>query len=125
MSLYTLTKTRFRGGIWEGLLVAPSGHESSPEIVASFEGRPVPGITLSPTSESGRWVVEVPVPAEALGDGVQTIVIRDAGTDDVLNSFALIAGEALAEDIRAEVTLLRAELDLLKRAFREHCRDTG
>jgi hypothetical protein len=30
----------------------------------------------------------------------------------------------LDEDIRAEVDLLRAELDLLKRAFRRHCSET-
>jgi hypothetical protein len=31
----------------------------------------------------------------------------------------------LEEDIRAEVSLLRAELDLLKRAFRRHCAETA
>jgi hypothetical protein len=30
----------------------------------------------------------------------------------------------LAEDIRAEMDLLRAELDLLKQAFRRHCVET-
>ena len=35
-----------------------------------------------------------------------------------------LAGEALAHDIRAEIDLLRAELDMLKRAFRRHCLET-
>jgi hypothetical protein len=121
---FTLTKTRFRDGVWEGLLVAASGHDTPPEIVASFDDRPITGIALSPTQKPGRWVVEVPVPVEAVGDGVQTVLIRDARTEEVLDSFALIAGEALGDDIRAEVALLRAELDLLKRAFRRHCRET-
>jgi hypothetical protein len=124
MSVFSLTKTRFRDGVWEGLLVTGDGPEGSPEIAASFEERPLPGVTLSATQEPGRWVVEVPIPVEAMGDGVQTVLIRDARTEEVLESFVLIAGEALGDDIRAEVALLRAELDLLKRAFRQHCRDT-
>lgn len=124
MSGFTLTKTRFRDGVWEGLLVAEQGNERPPEVVASFEERPVHGVVVSDTSEKGRWVVEVPVPIEALGDGVRTVLIRDGRDDEVLQSFTLIAGEALAEDIRTDMALLRAELDLLKRAFRRHCRET-
>ena len=33
-------------------------------------------------------------------------------------SITLLAGDAMSEDVRAEIDLLRAELDLLKRAFR-------
>ena len=36
-----------------------------------------------------------------------------------------IAGEAVSDDLRAEVELLRAELDMLKRAFRRHCLETA
>ena len=71
-----------------------------------------------------RWLVQVPVPLEAVGDGVQTFLIVDATIDEVLESFTLISGEALGDDIRAEVELLRAELDMLKRAFRRHCLET-
>lgn len=124
MSGFTLTKTRFQDGLWEGLLVADHGNPRPPEIAASFQERPVHGVLVTNTVEPGAWVVEVPVPVEALGDGVQTIVIHDARDGGVLDSFTLIAGDALSEDIRAEVALLRAELDLFKRAFRAHCRDT-
>lgn len=125
MNDVTLTKTRFRDGLWEGLLVAEPRVGAPPEILASCETRPVPGVTVSETSEAGRWVVEVPVPVEVLGDGVRTVIIRDGRDGSVLHSFSVIAGEALTDDIRAEVDLLRAELDLLKRAFRQHCRDNG
>ena len=37
----------------------------------------------------------------------------------------MITGEPLGDDIRAEVELLRAELDMLKRAFRRHCLETS
>lgn len=66
----------------------------------------------------------MPIPAERIADGVQTFVIRDRRTDQGLASFAIVAGDALAEDIRAEIGLLRAELDMLKKAFRRHCAAT-
>ena len=90
---------------------------------------PVTGVTVTemPAGRGGvlNWLVQVPVPPEAIGDGVQTFLIGDVRGDSVLSSFTLIAGEALGEDIRAEVELLRAELDMLKRAFRRHCLETG
>lgn len=125
MSAYSLTKTRFREGIWEGLLVAEETGAPEPEISVTLRDRPVSGVTVAQTATEGRWVVEVPVPKEAVGDGVQTFLILDAGADEVLESFTLIAGEVLGDDIRAEMELLRAELDMLKRAFRRHCLETG
>ena len=77
------------------------------------------------SSAGGRWTVRVPIPADLISDGVQSFVISDATTGTTLSSFAIIAGDALAEDIRAEMDLLRAELDLLKRAFRRHCVETA
>ena len=47
------------------------------------------------------------------------------GTAVGLVPLALLAGEALSQDIRAEMALMRAELDLLKQAFRRHCRETS
>lgn len=124
MSEYTLTKTRFLEGVWEGLLVARREDAPSPEIAVTLHDRPVSGVTVTETATAGRWAVEVPVPLQAVGDGVQTFLITDTSADAVLDSFTLIAGEALADDIRAEVDLLRAELDMLKRAFRRHCLET-
>lgn len=114
-----LVAARLRRGVWEGVL---EGGEA-PRPVATHEGREVPGVTVE--AEGEAWVVRVPVPPEAVGDGVHTVVVRDEGTGETLASFALVAGEALAPDLRAELDLLRAELDLLKSAFRRHCRETG
>ena len=50
-------------------------------------------------------------------------MISDGGGTK-LGHFSIIAGEALGEDLHAEVELLRAELDMLKRAFRRHCLET-
>jgi hypothetical protein len=124
MSAYSLTKTRFQEGLWQGLLRAEGGAVVPPDIMVTLRDKAVSGVTVTETQEPGRWAVEVPVPMEAVGDGVQTFLIRDVNTDTVLDSFTLIAGEALADDIRAEVELLRAELDMLKRAFRRHCLET-
>jgi len=43
---------------------------------------------------------------------------------DKLGHFTIITGVAMEDDIRAEMDLLRAELDMLKRAFRRHCLET-
>jgi len=55
---------------------------------------------------------------------VQTVVLRDPATGARLAHFTIITGMPLEADIRAEVDLLRAELDMLKRAFRRHCLET-
>ena len=125
MSSYTLTKTRFKEGVWEGLLTAARSDASTPEIAVSLADRPVGGVRVSALGEMGQWLLEIPVPVEAVGDGVQTILVTDANADVTLGAFTMIAGDALAEDIRAEIELLRAELDMLKRAFRRHCVETS
>lgn len=118
MTALTLTKTRMQSGIWQGLL---NGSDAHPELSVTHLNRDVPDVTVVESKEPGEWLVQIPVPAEAIADGVQTLLIRDAVTGDRLESITLIAGEALGDDLRAEVDLLRAELDMLKRAFRRHC----
>lgn len=123
MTPLTLTRTRMQAGVWEGVLQGASDGVP-PALHVSHLGQPVTGVTVSPLAEGG-WLVRVPVPAGAIADGVQTFVIADAASGETLDSFAILAGDALAEDIRAEVDLLRAELDMLKRAFRRHCVETA
>ena len=123
MTDLTLTKLRFQDGLWEGLLSASDAEAPRPVIIVTHDGTPVSGVVLADTAEPGRWVLEVPVPRAAIGDGVQTFLIQEAPDGAVLGTFTLLAGEVLDDDIRAEVALLRAELDMLKRAFRRHCRE--
>ncbi len=118
----TLTKTHLRGGVWEGELTGAGADQ--PQLEVRHQNEPVDGLTLEKISGRDAWAVQVPVPMGLIADGVQTFVIVDASTGTTLSSFALLSGEALAEDIRAEVDLLRAELDLLKRSFRRHCNET-
>ena len=119
----TLTKTRLIEGAWEGVLTGAEGDEAPDISVTHFE-TPIEGVALDKLPDGSGWRVRVPIPPEVISDGVQTFVIRAGETGETLDSFAILAGEALSEDIRAEIELLRAELDMLKRAFRRHCLET-
>ncbi len=119
-----VTKTRLFEGVWEGTVSgAPAGQR--PSIAVTHLDNPVDGADLSEGDASGTWVLRIAIPPALLSDGMHTLLIRNADTGATLNSCAILAGEALADDIRAEVTLLREELDLLKRAFRRHCLETS
>tara|TARA_R110002012_G_scaffold179915_1_gene345747 strand:- start:96 stop:470 length:375 start_codon:yes stop_codon:yes gene_type:complete len=118
-----VTKTRLFQGIWEGIVTGTAAG-IRPAIAVTHLEQPVPGADLKEMEDADSWLLRIPVPRDALSDGVQTILIRNADTGETLESFAILAGEALADDIRAEMDLLREELDLLKRAFRRHCLET-
>lgn len=124
MSELVLTKTRFFEGVWEGLLKDNRPGAGDPNLRVRLDDRPVEGIALDPQGDGGTWSVRFPVPTKLLGEGNHTFVFEDATDGDVLDTFSIIAGEALGDDIRAEVNLLRAELDMLKRAFRRHCAES-
>ena len=119
MSETVLTKTRIRAGVWEGVL---SGAVEPPVLDVLLLEQILPGVSVTAVPDRpGDWAVRVPVPSEALNEGVQTFVIRDKATQETLAHFTVITGVAMEDDMRAEVDLLRAELDMLKRAFRRHC----
>ncbi len=121
MDVVKLTKTRIRAGVWEGVL---SGTDRPALEVRHLEAE-VPGVMVTAIPDrAGEWAVRVPVPIAALTEGVQTFLIRDKGTGETLSHFTIITGVPMEDDLRAEVDLLRAELDMLKRAFRRHCVET-
>lgn len=124
MTDLTLTKIRMRHGVWEGRITGAGETGARPDVRVTLMDRPVDTVTLTETDDAGIWDLKIPVPPHAIADGVQTFLIFDAATDTKLGDFTLIAGEAAGDDLRAEVELLRAELDMLKRAFRRHCLET-
>ncbi len=124
MSELTLTKTRLFEGVWEGALKTAEASASKPQVHVTYLGEAIADVAIDQTEEAGLWRLRFPIPKESLSDGVQTVVITDASTDERLDTVSFIAGEALAGDLRAEIDLLRAELDMLKRAFRRHCVET-
>lgn len=121
----TLTRTRLVEGVWEGVLDRPADATGVPQIKVTYQGHEIEGVALDRDPESGKWQLRVPIPAESISDGIQTYLITDALSGAVLETFAIHAGDPLAEDIRAEIGLLRAELDMLKKAFRRHCVETA
>jgi hypothetical protein len=121
MSDLTLTKTRLSNGVWEGIITGNAGSIARPSIVVMHLDQPVEQIDVAEGPDDGQWTLKVSIPAHAIADGVQTFVIYDSADDSKLAHFSLVAGDPLADDIRSEIELLRAELDMLKRAFRRHC----
>jgi hypothetical protein len=118
----TLTKTRIANGVWEGVLSGVSGDGASVE--ALHQDTALEGVEVTPVpGKPGRFAVRVPIPAGILTEGVQTVLLRAGG--EVLAHITLITGVPMEDDLRAEIALLRAELDLLKRAFRRHCAETA
>lgn len=116
MARWTLTKTRLVDGIYEGILAGTG----TPRLAAHHAG----GTIAAPEIEDGGagvWHLRLRMPPEVISDGGSVVVISDADSGETLDSIAILAGDPLDEDLRAEVALLRAELDLLKRAFRRHC----
>ena len=124
MSDLTLTKIRLRTGVWEGRITGTTESGARPDIRVTHLDRPIESVKVTEGGEVDLWNISIPIPTEAVADGVQTFLIIDAVDDTKLGDFTLIAGEAVADDLRAEVELLRAELDMLKRAFRRHCLET-
>ncbi|MDA8584784.1 hypothetical protein N9L47_00785 [Rhodobacteraceae bacterium] len=123
MSEMTLTRMRLAEGVWEGLLSVRDASVPRLRLLHQDQVLGEPETIEAGQDPSGlsKWLVRFRLPVERLSDGVQTFVIEDAETGDALAHETLVAGEVLDDDIRAEVSLLRAELDMLKRAFRRHC----
>lgn len=119
-----LTRLGIRAGVYEALVTDPAGTADPPEVVLLHQSLPLPDVALSRAREGGGWHLHAPIPADLLSDGVQSFLVKDDVTGDTLDSFTIVTGTPLEDDIRAEVMLLRDELDLLKRAFRRHCLET-
>lgn len=125
MSDFTVTKTRIYAGIWEGVITATGTPTGDPQIEVIHHDQPIQSISLAvDAANTGIWQLRIAIPPEHLSDGVQVFLINDKSTGEKLDAFTIVTGEPLDDDIRSEVELLRAELDLLKRAFRRHCLET-
>ncbi|RYH01971.1 hypothetical protein EU805_12355 [Salipiger sp. IMCC34102] len=122
MTRLTLTKTTFSQGVWIGCLSGVAGEAPTLDLLLDAERLGAPVVTAE---GEGIFRVQVEIPADRLSDGVQTFVITTADDGTTLATISVVCGAPLADDIRAEIDLLRGELDMLKRAFRRHCVETG
>ena len=122
MSAVQLTKTKIAQGVWQGIITNVG--DDKPQIEVTHQNENIEGINLTHNTDAGHWVLSFPIPANAIAEGVQTLIICDKAENVKIGHVTLMAGEVLGDDIRAEMDLLRAELDMLKRAFRRHCLET-
>lgn len=125
MSEFTLAPIRLFQGVWEAIITRNDTGANAPELRVTHLDQPLDNVSLIEGPSEHEWILTVEVSPEMLSDGVQTVLVEDAATDETLGRFHMICGEPLDEDLRAEVDLLRAELDMLKRAFRRHCIETA
>lgn len=122
MTEWRLTKTRLTGGTWEGVLTGPMDTEP-PHLSVTWLDREIATPQVAEASELGGWRVRVALPAEVLTDGAHTVLISGSG-GQTLAAETFVCGDPLEDDLRVEIALLRAELDMLKKAFRRHCLET-
>lgn len=118
----TFTSDALGAGIWRGRLTNARGIRRA---VVLMEGEAVAQVPV--TAEGAEVLIEIPLPARVLRDGVQTLmlVVDDAPAGSPVTPAAqtvghlnIRAGEPLGEDVLDELATLRAELELLKRQFR-------
>ena len=116
MAQYVLDKTKFRAGVWQGILTGTPGL-SDPALTGRGPDGPLLIDVRAASGAHGQWEVRMAVPDTAIGDGVHSFAIF--GPDgEALTRFDVIAGDALEDDIRAELATLRAEVDLMGSALR-------
>ncbi|CAM3338751.1 hypothetical protein PANO111632_14910 [Paracoccus nototheniae] len=114
-----------KGGVWRGHLNAPKGAPA--RVVLVQHGAVLAEARLTDEGDDS-WLVEVDLPPEVLGEGIQTLLLKaDSGASGdeathpdghVLDRLTLMAGRMLDDDLTAEIAALRAELELVKRELR-------
>ncbi|ADO41650.1 hypothetical protein [Ketogulonicigenium vulgare] len=114
----TLIETRIVEGIWEGLL---TDTVLEPRLVASHNGVDLPVAWTA--QEGGDYALRVEVPRAMVSAGQHVMIIRDQDTGIEISRFVMAVGEDALNPQQAEIAILRAELDLLKSAFRSFARD--
>lgn len=121
MAHWSLTRTRLVAGTWEALLTGGPG--DPPAVVARHRDLTVDGMEVTRTPDG--WALRLALPGWLIADGARSLLFVDRESGEVLDSLVIAAGDGVEGDLRAELALLRDELDLLKRAFRRHCSETA
>lgn len=113
-------------GVWTGVL---RGAEAPRRVVLSLLGRVIAEAKMTEIA-ADQWQVSVRLPTDRLSDGVHSfLLLADSQADtggpqepgpgaELLARLSLVAGAPLDQELQAEMDLLRAEVDMLKREFR-------
>ena len=119
-----LDKIDFSNGIWRGLLTVAQG-SAKQELRVELNGTLIADTTITDGPSECEWIINIPIPRHAIGDGVYTFTIFIDDDTVPIASFWMTAKRAMEYDLQAEVALLREELAILKRAFRRHIHNAG
>lgn len=112
---WTVTASTLEDGVWTLRL---EGGTTVPKIEVSHDHRSIRDVRVE--RDEGALIVTAELPREVLSDGLQSIHALDATNGTTLASLHVAAGRTVSRDMAAELSLLRDELDLLKKAFRRH-----
>jgi len=116
MAKAQIVNSRLQAGQWKADLL---GHGSTaPDLVVVFGNQTQPPIDQTYEPARDIWHLHLPLPAGMVTDGIHTCLLQTTA-GETLFQLTLSAGEVLADDLRAQIGLLRAELELLKSAFRK------
>lgn len=115
-------------GVWSGILTAG---ELPARVALVLHGRVLAEARLAEDG-AGVWRLAVELPRAAICEGAHSLLLIADGGQGLdaplpgaqrLGRLDLMAGAPLEGDLVAEIALLRAELDLLKREFRRLATD--
>ncbi|MEM8536864.1 MAG: hypothetical protein AAGF56_03285 [Pseudomonadota bacterium] len=115
MTKIEVINSRLQAGVWHADLIGVG--KAAPQLTARFNQQAIPDPTLTYDPTRDAWNVLVPLPIEMLTDGQQVCTLTDQD-GDVIAQMTLMAGAPYHDTLDAEVAQIRAELDMLKSAFR-------
>jgi hypothetical protein len=117
-----VAESRVAQGEWS-VLFGPTPEAGSPPVLSAVhDGTPLPGLTVTAEAETpGYWRVRVALPATLIGDRVAVVALRqgEGALARDLARVSVAAGQALLDDLAADVAALRAEMELLKSVVRQ------
>ena len=115
-----LVESRIARGVWHGLVKAGA----APGIEIWWGEERIADVSVEPAGDAaGYWRVTAPIPVAAIDEAAQVFQVIERASGARLGHFAISAGTPDGTDLVAEIALLRADLELLARAFRQHCRE--
>jgi len=114
---WTLTRLRLSAGTWEGRLTGHAGAEPV-RLAATCRGEEIGEPRLAPDGE-GRWHVTLILPISVMTEGTHTLAIGPRGGEPLCLE-TLAFGDPLEAGLRAELSALRTEVEVLTRALRRH-----
>lgn len=118
MTDLTLTTLGFHAGIWNGRITGPVPNEI--EVLCADET--LEGVEIAPDGKNAA-LISVPILSDHLNEGINTFLVVNKETKSEIGGFGIAIAYCGDDNIRAEVQLLRAELNLLKKALRSHVAD--